>query len=417
MRAELVAVIGAAATAKGLASDAVARGALTSFADMGAALIAAKVAATAARGVAHMVIGGRVEAIEAYATGLGLNSQDAELDNGMLTSSGEGIEEHFDSEAAEALTDDVYSLANAYASYSRLLRTVADAVTRYANELFYHRGQAQDAQERVIGAADRIDDIDVRWRDVIDDEADDAEGARVRDLINSNLSHIERELERVIDNCEELLSEEVSILSTLIQAGDRIVDTARQFDLAGGGRRQAGPVEAPTGGLPGSGPGQASPTGGLPSSGPGQASPTGGLPGSGPEQASPARGPAGPAHSPAGGGADAPTGGWAPDAPARGAADGPEGTTPGGADGPGGSEPPSGGHPSDGSGAAGPGKPSPDISDLEHPRDGGDLDARAQAAAERHGERSPDEVKATYWYVAGGGSSAGRGKSLPAPRP
>ncbi|MFI2753888.1 ADP-ribosyltransferase [Cellulomonas sp. P22] len=41
----------------------------------------------------------------------------------------------------------------------------------------------------------------------------------------------------------------------------------------------------------------------------------------------------------------------------------------------------------------------PDISDLHHPRDGGDLDAWADAVAGRHPDLTPDEVKAIYRYT------------------
>jgi hypothetical protein len=56
-----------------------------------------------------------------------------------------------------------------------------------------------------------------------------------------------------------------------------------------------------------------------------------------------------------------------------------------------------------GSEAGGAYRPLPDISDLRHPRDGGDLDTWARAVAERHGELTPDEVKAIYRYTTNSG--------------
>ncbi|MCC2318497.1 ADP-ribosyltransferase [Cellulomonas chengniuliangii] len=45
----------------------------------------------------------------------------------------------------------------------------------------------------------------------------------------------------------------------------------------------------------------------------------------------------------------------------------------------------------------------PDISDLHHPRDGGDLDTWADAVAGRHPDLTPDEVKAIYRYTTNDG--------------
>ncbi|MDR1511989.1 MAG: hypothetical protein LBS56_00690 [Propionibacteriaceae bacterium] len=245
MGAELAAIIGAASVAKGLVSAAVARGALASFVGVGAAVAAAKTAAAAARGVSHMVIDDAVDAVEAYAAGLSLRSLDAEAQHGVLTWAAETIERHFDSDAEEAYTDCVYSLANAHAGYSQLLRTVADAATRYASKLSFHRGQAHAALARLAGPIFRIDGVEVRPRDVIDKEAADAEDARIIDLINKELGDIESDLELAVEHCEELLSQQALIISTLLQARDRIVDTVRhlpqQFDLAshgGGGRNE-----------------------------------------------------------------------------------------------------------------------------------------------------------------------------------
>lgn len=41
----------------------------------------------------------------------------------------------------------------------------------------------------------------------------------------------------------------------------------------------------------------------------------------------------------------------------------------------------------------------PDVSDVPHPRDGGDLSTWAQAVSERHGSLTPDEVTAIYHYT------------------
>jgi hypothetical protein len=45
----------------------------------------------------------------------------------------------------------------------------------------------------------------------------------------------------------------------------------------------------------------------------------------------------------------------------------------------------------------------PDISDLKHPRDGGDLNAWADIVSARHGSLTPDEVKAIYRYTTNDG--------------
>ena len=72
----------------------------------------------------------------------------------------------------------------------------------------------------------------------------------------------------------------------------------------------------------------------------------------------------------------------------------PDGTTDGGGDGSGGAEPPTG--PGGGAEAR---KPLPDISDLQHLRDSGAIDAWAHAVADRHGTLTPDEVRAIYRYT------------------
>ncbi|MCC2307977.1 ADP-ribosyltransferase [Cellulomonas chengniuliangii] len=62
----------------------------------------------------------------------------------------------------------------------------------------------------------------------------------------------------------------------------------------------------------------------------------------------------------------------------------------------------------------------PDISDLSHPRDGGDLDAWADAVAGRHPDLTPDEVKAIYRYTTDDGyeemNGFLRGTSPPSPQ-
>lgn len=53
--------------------------------------------------------------------------------------------------------------------------------------------------------------------------------------------------------------------------------------------------------------------------------------------------------------------------------------------------------------AAGGGRPLPDISDIPHPRDGGDLATWATEVARRHGDLTADEVTAIYRYTTNPG--------------